>query len=528
MSGPGSGRVVRRAPSTRRASFVALVALVLLTASTATASATPLHAADTGPAPAAPAAPDTAVHVTLQGQDAWTAAGGTLTLKVRVTPASAVTPGSTLVISGHQSVTRANFQRTLDGGEALGSPLDQVTVPFGTLPADVSGDRVVTVGLQDQKVARDQSRLLLRAASGVYPLDVELRDDDNRPVDHFVTFAVIVAPGANGRPPIASKLQVAWVWPLAAPPAFRLDGSPDPKVVAQLRPGGRLGRQVVALRQSTGVPVTLVPSPETVESWATLGQRDPALQGGVEALRTLRPEDQVLSGPYVPIDMGSLLDHNLGGAVDAELTRGDEALKSFFGTRADTTTALARPVRGSTLARLRTGNVTRVIVDDTALAPVRATQFTPALPFELPVLFTSSVDGLASDDGLQRLLTGDATPALRAQRFLAGLSVVAFEQPAVPRAVVVVNPDDFDPPADLLRAALDGLQANPLLEPVTVGTAFDAHPLTTTPSTPLRHLAEETPAAEPNITGAGYFRAEVRLAAFQQLVGNQDPRVVAR
>ena len=293
---------------------------MLLTASTATASATPLHAADTGPAPAAPAAPDTAVHVTLQGQDAWTAAGGTLTLKVRVTPASAVTPGSTLVISGHQSVTRANFQRTLDGGEALGSPLDQVTVPFGTLPADVSGDRVVTVGLQDQKVARDQSRLLLRAASGVYPLDVELRDDDNRPVDHFVTFAVIVAPGANGRPPIASKLQVAWVWPLAAPPAFRLDGSPDPKVVAQLRPGGRLGRQVVALRQSTGVPVTLVPSPETVESWATLGQRDPALQGGVEALRTLRPEDQVLSGPYVPIDMGSLLDHNLGGAVDAELT----------------------------------------------------------------------------------------------------------------------------------------------------------------------------------------------------------------
>ena len=141
------------------------------------------------------------------------------------------------------------------------------------------------------------------------------------------------------------------------------------------------------------------------------------------------------------------------------------------------------------------------------------------------MLFTSSVDGLASDDGLQRLLTGDATPALRAQRFLAGLSVVAFEQPAVPRAVVVVNPDDFDPPADLLRAALDGLQANPLLEPVTVGTAFDAHPLTTTPSTPLRHLAEETPAAEPNITGAGYFRAEVRLAAFQQLVGNQDPRV---
>ena len=166
-----------------------------------------------------------------------------------------------------------------------------------------------------------------------------------------------------------------------------------------------------------------------------------------------------------------------------------------------------------------------MIVDSSALAPARASQFTPALPFELPVLFASSVEGVASDDGLGRLLTGDASPALRAQRFLAGLSVVALEQPAVPRAVVVVNPDGFDAPAELLHSALQGLRENPLLEPVTVGAAFDSHPLPTTSTTPPRQLAPETPSAEPSITGVGYFRAEVRLAAFQQLVGNQDPRV---
>jgi hypothetical protein len=62
---------------------------------------------------------------------------------------------------------------------------------------------------------------------------------------------------------------------------------------------------------------------------------------------------------------------------------------------------------------------------------------------------------------------------------------------------------------------------------VTVGTAFDSLPLPLAGSASAapRPLVQTTPPA-PNVTGAAYFKAEVRLAAFQSLVGSTDDRVV--
>ena len=342
---------------------------------------------------------------------------------------------------------------------------------------------------------------------------------------------MVVAPGSNGAPPIAKKLQVAWIWPLAAPPSRRLDDSLDPKVLAALQPTGRIGRQVAALGNTADVPVTLVPSPETLEAWAALARTNDAYASGVQTLQSALGTDEVLGGSYVPIDMGSLLDHDLNGAVDAELTRGEAALNTFFGVRLSTDTTFARPAGGSAVSRLRTGNVDRVVLDESALvAPSRTERFTRASPFLLqtpPTFFQSnSLDALATDDGLERLLTGDAPSALRAARFLAGLSLVALEQPNVSRAVAVANPDDFDPDSPLLDAVLTGLKGNPLLQPSTVKTVFDSLPLPLagSASTAPRALAA-TVSPTPNITGADYFKAEVRLASFQNLVGVSDPRI---
>src|SRR5207237_7976862 len=97
--------------------------------------------------------------------------------------------------------------------------------------------------------------------------------------------------------------------------------------------------------------------------------------------------------------------------------------------------ALARPASDASLARLRDAGLDRVILDGADVTP-RNEQFTPAQPFAVrnqPATTTA----VGSDTGLQRLLEGDDPPALRAQRFLAGLSVVALEQPNVRRGVVV-------------------------------------------------------------------------------------------
>ena len=65
---------------------------------------------------------------------------------------------------------------------------------------------------------------------------------------------------------------------------------------------------------------------------------------------------------------------------------------------------------------------------------------------------------LATDDGLEQFLSGDAPPALRAAHLLAGLALVAGEQPSTSRGIAIANPAQWD--ADLVKAALINLAAD--------------------------------------------------------------------
>jgi hypothetical protein len=493
---------------------------------TADAPATPTTATATTPA-------DPGTRLVLTGQDAWTVVGGTLTLRLQISGGAPLPAADTIALTAHSSFSsRAAFLGSFaSAGSQLGSTLGVVTVPVAALHPDSTGSVSVQIGLQDPNLPRDTNRLPLRR-TGVYPLEIELRDASDRGIDgtRFVTQAVVVSAGSNGAPPIAKRLQVAWVWPLVAGPSRRPDDSIDPKVFAALQPDGRLGRQVAALGHASGVPVTLVPSPETLETWATLAKNDPSLAASVRTLQDAFATNQVISGSYVPIDMGSLLDHNLSSAVDTELSRGEAALNTFFGVHVDTDTAFARPASASAMSRLQNANVDRVVVDESAfVAPSRPERFTRADPFlvQTTTLFSSnSLDALATDDALSRLLTGDAPPAIRTQRLLAGLALVALEQPTVGRAVVIANPDDFNPDSTLLDGVLAGLTNNPLLQPSTVKAVFDSLPipLAGSASAAPRTLAT-TASPTPVVSGANYFKAEVRLAAFQNLVGQTDPRI---
>jgi hypothetical protein len=528
-----------RVPAPLRRVGAAAVATLLLgagsvvAAPTSGASVPEVGATPTAPAVGAPTTTPSAARLVLVGQSASSPVGGTLTLRIQIVNGTNLAAGDSIAITAHSSFTSRNafFSSLTASTGQLGSTLGVVTLPLSSLSPDSTGTVSITVGLQDPSAPRDTNRLPLRR-TGVYPLEIEVRDANDRAVDgtRILTPVVVAANGSNGSA-IAKKLQVAWVWPLAAQPSRRVDDTPDPAVVAALLPDGRIGRQVAALGRAPDVPVTLVPNPETVEAWSGLAHGTSALATGVQTLQGALGADQVLAGPYVPIDMGSLLDHDLGAAVDAELTRGQSALDAFFGTRVDTSTALARPASGSELLRLRAANVDRVVIDESALAPTRSDRFTRAAPFLLQTttLFsTNSLDALATDDAIGRLLTGDASPALRAARFLGALSLVALEQPTALRGVVVANPDDFNPEPELLDAVLGGLRANPLLQPATVQTVFDSMPLpatgSSTTTTTQRQLAPTT-SATPSISGADYFRAEVRLAAFQSLVGPSDPRI---
>ena len=499
----------------RRAAAFAAVLVALTTATARSAVA------------AVPAAA-TATTITLAAQDAWDVAGTALHLQINVPDALAVPDASISLVAYQPVASRVAFDRVA-AGAAPSSVLDQVVVPLSSLPTDTAGTRTLTVGLEAAGEARDATRLSLRRA-GVYPVTVELRDADERARSSFTTMAVIAAAGPDGSAqPLRARLGVAWVWPLVTGPSTLPDGSADPAVTAELRPRGRLGRQAGALTRAGDVPLTLAPGPETLEAWVAQGRDDAAIGRGAAAVLDAAGRAQVVSGTYVPTDLPSLLGAGLTSAVDGQLVQGDETLGRLLGTRTDVRTALARPIDGASLARLRAGGVDRLIVDDSAIAPASA-RTTLTRPFLLqppPALVTSGpVAAVANDTGIARLLQGAGAPALRAQLMLAALSVMAQAQPDAARAVVVVNSPDLNAPASSFDAVLTGLRGHPWLQPQTVGDVFTNVAPETTASSVARELAPYAPPA-PRIGAAEYGAAQERLAAFRSLAGADDPIAVA-
>jgi Family of unknown function (DUF6049) len=491
---------VRRAPAV----VLAVAAAVALTAAPA--------AAGTDPPPTTGAPAPNAPRILLAAQPAWVPIGGNLPLQLQVQGEGTSAPGLQVSVTSHRAVpTRTDYEAALRG-EGLRSPLGHVDLPLDAFPADGAGTRTVTLGLQaDSPIALTRT--------GVYPFEVELRDQDDNRLDGFVT-PIVVAPEQSGGPAVGQRLGVTWVMPMVARPAYQVDGKPDPDVVAQLRPEGRLGGRAFTIAES-GVPLTIAPGPETLESWTQLANNDPALAASLNAMRGALSRSQVLAGPYVPVDVRSLVGGGLSAEVGPELVQGTERLSALLGTRVDPRTEIADPANESSLARLRAAGVDRVILDGADLAP-REDQLTPAQPF-LVRSEQGTATAVGSDPGLQRLLEGDGPPALRAQRFLAGLSIVALELPNVTRGVVVLSPEDWEASSELLAPALAGLADHPLLQALTVDELLGTVPAATSDNAPVERQLAPSPVPPPPVTQREYVDAEAELDAFNALVPPPNP-----
>ena len=465
--------------------------------------------------------------VELVAQDAWTPIGGDLHLRIRI-PETMATPDATLSLVAYQPLTtHAAFERTLPD-ETPGAVIDQVQLPVATLPAGPASTRSVTVGLEGVGAPRDQTRLSLRR-TGVYPLAVDVLDGNDRSQGRFVTMVVAVAVDLAGTTTaVSQRLGVAWTWPLSAGPSTLPNGDTDPTVLTQLRPTGRLGRQAVALTRVGDLPLTLVPGPETLEAWVREGTDDPAVARGAAAVRDAAGRDQTVTGAYVPTNIPSLLGVGLDSVVDAQLVRGDETLAHLLDARPDVRAALARPVDAGALTRLRAHGVDHVVIDGDALAPSNRPE--PTQPFLLqpaPAIVPSEpIAAVAGDAAIERLLEGDGTPALRAQRVFASLSIIALEAPGTPRAVTIVNPEGFDPPDALLDALLIGLRGNPLLAPMTIDSVFATVPAETTGNgTPVTRELAPYAAPLPPVGALAFSATQQRLDSFRSLAGSTDPIV---
>lgn len=470
--------------------------------------------------PARAAAGETTV--ALVHQPPWVPPDGTAVLELRL---RGPVEGLDVDVTVHRPViSRSAFTPAMEG-ERLGVAEGRLTVPATTLVPDSDGDLLLAVGVQGPASPPDPNRIL-PGRTGVYPVTIELRRPGGPALDRFVTPLVVVAPGLV-------PLTLAWVWRFDATPVRLPDGSARISARTALEPDGRLRRMADALAGAADVPLTVAATPETMEAWSEgVGgvRRD---ESGADLSATGDPTGlkaavhqstrQVLDSPYVPVDLPRLLAADLDAEADRQFIRGREVLTQVLGGDAGGT-ILAGALDAPALSRLRQYGVERVVVPPETLAPVPQ-RLTPGRPFALAHRnrpFAAAV----TDPGLAALLEGDAPPALRAARFLAALSLVAFEAPRERRGVVVATPAGWDPPASLLDALLGGLRDHPAVAPRTLDTFFaEVAPEALEGGAPLIRIpAPPQPAPEDGPDPDAVDRIRRRLAAFSEVIGeDQSP-----
>ena len=242
----------------------------------------------------------------LASQPAWSILGDDVPIQLAIHADASDAVEIHVVV--HEAISsRIGFERTING-DRLGSTVTSLVRPVADLPV-VGPNRVLTLALQDPAAARDSSRIRLNVsgAAGVFPVEIELRATATGDVlSSFVTHLVAIRRAAAVAPASPTRLQVAWLWRVAAPPSTTTAGDASPAFAAALTPTGRLGRLGQALGETGGVPVTLVPNPETVAGARALGD-DPAATDFVDDPPDAAATSSILAGPYTTLDGPALL-----------------------------------------------------------------------------------------------------------------------------------------------------------------------------------------------------------------------------
>ena len=311
------------------------------------------------------------------------------------------------------------------------------------------------------------------SCGGVYPVRLVLTDAATHTVtSRLLTYLVYTDPSADTEP-----LRFALVVPLA----MRLtstssQGAVVPVTSSSLAPLTNLLGSLSGPRAT--VPVTLEPSPATTAALA--GARGAKAKQALASLVSLtaEPARQTLCSSYIPVSAGAFDAADLGTELAEQVHGGAQVLNAIPGLHAsscatDNAWVSTTTLDNGAIATLASLGYTRLVVPPSAVSgPSPST--TPTRRFTLgtgapgnAVLSDSEVSSR-----LQPTLRSD--PALAADQLLAELELDYYEAPntSQARGVVAVAPPTTAADPAVIADVLDGLQNNPMVEPVTLATLF--------------------------------------------------------
>jgi hypothetical protein len=427
----------------------------LLRAGAAVVPAAFVALSSVGPGPVGAVPLQAAPSIELVDQTTRVHSGDRFEVTARVTGAPA---GSALRLVVHDRLqSRSGFRDTLDGD--LGGV--EETMPAEPLAASGSGSGTFSTGF----VVGDGGQGL--EGRGVYPVEVQLVDpQDNVLATSVVTYLMYLFEPDG---PSFVPLTVAVIVDVGGAPILQPDGSIRPTRATVQRAQERADLVAAAPE----VPFTLAPQPETLD-----GLVDARGAGGaaVASLVEATGDRPVLGRPYTDVDLEALQESGLSNEADEQVDAGAGAVRSLF---------RRGPVSGIWLSGPTLGNdAANEAVDlgfDRAIVPPSAVE-TSAVPDAPVMLDAGGPRAMVSDPELAAHLRGD-DEVVDAQRFLAELTIMWFERPAIPRAVAVRVPGDTDIDPSTVARALNGLSDGQAVQAVTTDRLFNVPPDPSGPAT---------------------------------------------
>lgn len=375
----------------------------------------------------------------------------------------------------HGLSSRSAFDETLRNHQ-LSNPLVSFSPShLNQLPRTQAGDLEVTVPVDTRGSSLQSSPALdlVSSPGGVYPVTVTLESAaTGASIQRLVTYLVYAVPSSASRP-----LGVALVLPVQAPVRLSKDGKP------LISPAWSVGLSSLAhaLAANPKVPLTLAPSPETIDALAQSGRPQDHLTLSTLASWAQSPDHQVVVSSYVPISLSGLSREGLANQISAQLSWGQQVLATDLRVAPSTGDWIfgPGPLDRDALTSLQALHVDDVVVNASDLTPVSA-KLTLAQPFELDGPGQYRPLSLVADAGLtSHFIASD--PSLRAHQTMGDLAQIYFEQPNSPsaRAVVLVPPDGWLPQAEFLEPLLHDLEGNPTVRPATLSQVFNSVPAQT-------------------------------------------------
>jgi hypothetical protein len=403
-----------------------------------------------------------------------------------------------LVVTLHRAVTsRSQFAETLDGA-LLGTTVHRDRIPFDELTFDAGGAVPITISEAPTR-------------PGVYPVSVRLLDtDDDSEVAALYTHLIRVPDD-----PVELPLSVAWVQPYGADPALQPDGTValDDSQLDELR--------TIASQLDDGVPLTIVPTPETIAALAAIDDGTTT-----DALARLLADDQVLSTPFVDVDVNAMVRSGRAGDIARQRVAGTQVVHDALGITTDPRTwSLDGAVTPSAMSSLADLGVQRVVLDESAMVqlPSSATGgLTLARPFSIPA-GGGTMDAVSVDPSLVDHLT-EREPVLAAHHLLADLAVLHFDSPGTSRGVVIRPPAGWHPSEPLLAALFPALAQLPVIRSVTLDqllASVDA--LTDEDDAPVvRELVSTSPSSL-GVSSSDLDRARDQITGYGSLTSSSNP-----